>query len=110
MSTPANIEDPDYNPEPIDKLDPTVMGIKTLEKYIDKFDKELEELREIKQKWTVKELTMAKRDRRDELESKLLEFEVERKNWLANREKALGGSKREIALEPSKSAGISENL
>ena len=54
MSTLADIEDPDYHPEPIDKLDPYIMGVKTLDKYIDRFEKELQELREIQQKRTTK--------------------------------------------------------
>ena len=48
---------------------------------------------------------MAKRYRRDELESKLVEFEVEREIQLANREKAMGGSKREVAPPTSETMG-----
>ena len=55
MSTPANIEDPDYNPEPIDHFNPTIIGVSTLEKYMDLFDKELGELKEIQQTGTAKE-------------------------------------------------------
>ena len=48
------------NLEPIDKLDPTVMGLKRIEEYMDKFDKELGELKEIQQKGTAKDYTRAK--------------------------------------------------
>ena len=30
-TAPVDEEDPDYNPEPIDNLDPLIIGIKTLE-------------------------------------------------------------------------------
>ena len=66
MATPVNYKDPDYNPELIDKLDPSIMGIKTLEEYIDKFDKELGELKEIQLKGTAKDFTTAKRNRKSE--------------------------------------------
>ena len=47
MKIPTKEVDPDYHPEPIDKLDPTSMGFKQIEEYMDKFDKELGELKEI---------------------------------------------------------------
>ena len=75
-TAPVDEEDPDYNPEPIDNLDPLIIGIKTLEKYMDKFDKELEELRELHLKGTAKDLNRMKRHRKNELESKCFEFEV----------------------------------
>ena len=37
----------DNHPEPIDKPDPTVMGLRQIEEYMDKFDKELEELNQL---------------------------------------------------------------
>ena len=95
MATPVNYEVPDYNPEPIDKLDPSIMGLKTLEEYMDTFDKELGELKEMQLKGTAKDFTKAKRNRKHALESKFFEFQVEREIRLANREKAGGGSKRE---------------
>ena len=91
MKTPIEDDDPDYHPEPIDKLDPTTMGLKRIEEYMDKFDKELEELKEIQQKETAKDYTRAKMNRREELENKFSEFEIEREVRLARR----GGSKRE---------------
>ena len=104
------MEDPYYHPEPIDKLDPTITGIKTLEKYMDKFDKEIGELIELQQKGTAKEYTAAKMKRRNDLEEKLVEFEMEREVWLANRERALGGSKREGGQEVSKNPNRSSSV
>ena len=43
---------------------------------MDKFDKELEELRELHLKGTAKDFNRMKRHRKNELESKCFEFEV----------------------------------
>ena len=71
-------DDPDYHPEPIDKLDPTVMELKQIEEYMDKFDKEVGELKEIQEKGTAKDYTRAKMRRQTELEEKFDQFEIER--------------------------------
>ena len=70
MTFPTEKEDPDYHPEPIDKLDPTFIGLKQIEEYMDKFDKELGELKEIQEKGTAKDYTRAKMNRKEALESK----------------------------------------
>ena len=88
MTLPTEEEDPDYHLEPIDKLDPTFMGLKQIEEYMDKFYKELGELKEIQEKGTAKDYTRAKMDRREALESKFSEFDIERdarlgkKRWI----------------------------
>ena len=46
MKIPSE-EDPGYHPEPIDHLDPSVMGLKEIEKYMSLFDKEVEEINKI---------------------------------------------------------------
>ena len=61
---------------------------------MNQFDEELGKLKEIQQKGTAREFTVAKMKRIEELEEKFSEFEVEREIYLSNREKA-GGSKRE---------------
>ena len=83
-------EDPDYHPVPISHLNPKTMGFKQIEKYMSMFDKEMGELLKIREKGTAKEYTRAKMARREELENKLAEFEIEREYRLENR----GGSKR----------------
>ena len=70
-------DDPDYHPEPIDKLDPTVMELEQIEEYIDKFDKEVGELKEIQEKGTARDYTRAKMKRQTELEEKFDQFEIE---------------------------------
>ena len=62
MRIPAEEEDPDYHLEPIDKLDPTIMGFKQIEEYMDKFDKELGELKEIQEKRDSKRLYKSKNE------------------------------------------------
>ena len=87
-------KDPNYNPELIDHLDPKVMSLKKLEDYQEKFDKEIGELAELQAKRSAKEYTAAKMQRKNNLEEKFVEFDMEREVSLANREKT-GGSKRE---------------
>ena len=70
-------DDPDYHPEPIDKLDPTVMELEQIEEYMDKFDKEVGELKEIQEKGTSRDYTRAKMKRQTELEEKFDQFEIE---------------------------------
>ena len=83
-------EDPDYHPTPIGHLNPNTMRFKQIEKYLSMFEKEVEELLEIHEKGSAKEYTRAKMARREELEDKIAEFEIERDIRLKNR----GGSKR----------------
>ena len=83
-------EDPGYHPEPIDHLDPMTMGLKEIERYMTLFDKEVEEINKIQETGTVKDYTRAKMNRRNELEDKLAEFEIEKENRLAT----MGGSQR----------------
>ena len=54
------------------------------------FDKEVGEIYKIRETGTTKEYTRAKMNRRDELEDKFAEFEIERENRL----KSIGGSRR----------------
>ena len=70
------IDDPDYHPEPIDKLDPTLMELKQIEEYMDKFNKEVGELKEMQEKGTAREYTRAKMNRQTELEEKFDQFEI----------------------------------
>ena len=88
-------EDPDYHPDPIDHLDPKTMGLKEIEKYMTMFDKEVGEINKIRETGTAKEYTRAKMNRREELEDKFAEFEIERENRLAS----IGGSQRTEGLE-----------
>ena len=81
------VEDPDYHPEPISDLHPSGMSDVTLEQYLEKFAKELNELEELHQKGTVKDFTSAKRDRKYKLEDKYHEFMAERN---------LGSDEREV--------------
>ena len=83
-------EDPDYHPTPISHLKPKTMGFKQIEKYLSMFEKEVGELLKIHEKRSAKEYTRAKMARREELEDKIAEFEIERDTRLENR----GGSKR----------------
>ena len=83
-------EDPDYHPEPISHLDPTTMGLEQIEDYMTMFDAEVGELNKIRETGTAKEYTKVKMKRKEELEDKFIEFEIERDNQLASR----GGSKR----------------
>ena len=112
-STLADIDDPDYKPEPISHLNPKVMGVSVLEKYMDQFDEELGEFKEIQQKGTAREFTIAKMKRMEELKEKCSEFEIEREIHLANREKP-GGSKRErtsqISEDPEGRADVESTL
>ena len=82
-------EDPDYHPEPISHLDPTTIGLKQIESCMTMFDAEVGELNKIRETGTAKEYTRAKMKRKEELEDKFTEFEIERDNRLASR----GGSK-----------------
>ena len=66
------------------------MGLKQIEKYMIMFEKEIEEINKIREKGTAREYTRAKMDRREELENKLAEFEIEKEDRLESR----GGSKR----------------
>ena len=100
--------DPNYHPEPISHLKPKDMGMKEIEKHIVQFEKEIQELNKIREKGTAKEYTKAKMERRDELENKLAEFEIEKEDRIARR----GGSMRSKEQEekedprgPSKSQG-----
>ena len=88
MQVPVE-EDPNYHPVPIKHLNPKTMGLKQIEKYMIMFDKEVKEINKIREKGTAREYTRAKMDRREELENKLAEFEIEKEDRLANR----GGSK-----------------
>ena len=88
-------EDPDYHPEPISHLDPTTMGLNQIEDYMTMFDAEVGELNKIRETGTVREYTKAKIKRKEELEDKFIEFEIERDNRLAKR----GGSKRSGGTE-----------
>ena len=83
-------EDPDYHPDPIDHLDPKTMGLKEIEKYMTMFNKEVGEINKIRETGTAKEYTRAKMNRREELEDKFADFEIERENRLAS----IGGSRR----------------
>ena len=71
------------------------MGFKQIEKYMDMFDKEVEELKKIQATGTVQDYTRAKMNRREELEDKFAEFEIEREERLARR----GESRREGDIE-----------
>ena len=64
----------------------------------------------MQQKGTAKEFTIAKINRKHDLENKLVEIEVEREIRLANRERALGGSKRERAPQPSGSTEMEKEV
>ena len=82
--------------------------MKEIEKHIVQFEKEIQELNKIREKGTAKEYTKAKMERRDELENKLAEFEIEKEDRIARR----GGSMRSKEQEekedprgPSKSQG-----
>ena len=88
-------EDPGYHAEPIDHLDPSTMGLNKIEKYISLFDKEVEEINKIRETGTAKDYTRAKMNRRNELEDKIAEFEIERENRLTN----LGESGRSKGIE-----------
>ena len=88
-------EDPDYHPEPIDHLDPSTMGLKEIEKYISQFDKEVEEINKIRETGTAKDYTKAKMNRRSELENRIVEFEIEKENRMAN----MGESRRGEDIE-----------
>ena len=83
-------EDPDYHPEPIDHFDLSTMGMRELEKYIAQFDREVQEINKIRETGTAKDYTKAKMDRRNEIENKMAEFEIEKENRLAN----MGESRR----------------
>ena len=83
-------EDPDYHPEPIDHLKPSTMGMRELDKYIAQFEREVQEINKIRETGTAKEYTKAKMERRNELENKMAEFEIEKENRLAK----MGGSRR----------------
>ena len=83
-------DDPDYHPTPIGHLNPKTMEFKQIEKYMSMFEKEVGELLKICEKGSAKEYTRAKMARREELENKLAEFEIEKDFRLENR----GGSKR----------------
>ena len=92
---PIEEDDPNYNPEPIDKLDPSVLSLQQIEDYMDKFDRELGELKEVQEKGTAKDYTRAKMNRREELENKFSQFDTERDIRLASKAAVLGGSRRE---------------
>ena len=105
-------QDPDYHPEPISHLKPNDMGVKEIEKCIAQFEKEIQELNKICEKGTAKEYTKAKMERRNRLENKLAEFEIEKEDRIARR----GGSKRSMEQEekedprgPPKSRGQLES-
>ena len=83
-------EDPDFHPTLIGHLKPETMGFKQIEKYLSMFEKEVEGLLEMCEKRPAKEYTRAKMARREELEGKIAEFEIERDNRLENS----SGSKR----------------
>ena len=53
------------------------------------------ELKKIQEKGTAKDYTRVKMNRREELENKFSEFEIEREVRLATRAAALGGSRGE---------------
>ena len=59
------------------------------------FDKEVGEINKMRETGTAKDYTKAKMNRRNELEDKFTEFEIERKNRLAN----MGGSRRMEGIE-----------
>ena len=63
MKITTEDDNPDYHPEPIDKLDPTLMELREIEEYMDKFDKEVGELKEILEKGTAKDYTRTKMKR-----------------------------------------------
>ena len=65
------------------------------------FDKEVGEINKIREKGTAKEYTRAKMNRRDELEDKFAEFEIERDNRLAS----IGGSRRTEGAEEEEDPG-----
>ena len=64
--------------------------MKEIGKYIIQFKKEIQELNKIHEKGTAKEYTKAKMERRNKLENKLAEFEIEKEDRTARR----GGSMR----------------
>ena len=68
---------------------------KEIEKYMSLFDKEVEEISKIQETGTAKDYTKAKMNRRDELESKIAEFEIEKENRLAS----MGESRRSENIE-----------
>ena len=82
--------DPDYHPEPIDHVDPSTMGMRELDEYIAQFEREVQEINKICETGTAKEYIKPKMERRNELENKMAEFEIEEENRLAN----MGGFKR----------------
>ena len=113
MKFPIEEDDSYYNPEPIDKIDPSVLSLQQIEDYMDKFDRELGELKEIQEKGTAKDYTRAKMNRREELGNKCSEFDTERDIRLASRAAVLGGSRREGRTSgdgDSESQEESENL
>ena len=89
MQVPVE-DDPNYHPVPIKHLNPKTMGLKQIEKYMIMFEKEIKEINKIREKGTVREYTRPKMDRREELENKLAEFEIEKEDRLKRR----GGSQR----------------
>ena len=101
-------EDPDYQPEPIHFLDPTIMGMRQIEDYLMKFETELEELNRLRETGTARDYTKAKMDRKVRLEDKIAVFEVEKENRLAK----MGESRRpgDIGEEDPKVKGHQNHL
>ena len=96
MNIPIH-EDPNYHPKPISHLKPNTMGFKEIEKYIALFEKEVQEINKIWDTGTAKDFTKAKMKRREELEDKIAEFEIEQENRRAN-----VGEKRKDPKAPSR--------
>ena len=83
-------EYPDYQPASIHFLNPQHMGLKQIGEYITEFEAELEELNKLREKGIAKDWTKAKMDRKEILQDKIAEFEIERENRLAK----MGESRR----------------
>ena len=71
------------------------MGLKEIEKYMSLFNEEVEEINKIRETGTAKDHTKAKMNRRNELESKIAEFEIEKENRLTS----MGESRRSEDVE-----------
>ena len=52
------------------------MNLEQIEEYMDQFNKEVEELKEMQEKGTAREYTQAKMKRQTELEEKFDQFEI----------------------------------
>ena len=83
-------DDPDYQPIPIYSLSPITMSMRQIDDYVKEFEKELEELKELRETGPAKDYTQAKMERRTQLEEKIAQFEIEKENRIAK----MGESRR----------------